>query len=709
MKKLTLILFLLSSLVSNASINVDSLWGVWNNKSIKDTSRFIALDQLIDKYYLDVEINTDTAIILSKLLIKKTTAPKYISHHIAGYQNLAKAYYEVGNNIQLTEFLNKYETLTNKLSDIELKANALLNIANIYLRAGDYTKATNLYYESLNIYEQTKNQKLIGTVYEKIGLLYYYQLDYEKTLEYYHKTLAIYDSLDYVVGKGEIYNSIGRVLKKQNKLDEAISYFEKSLSILKELNDSRSITPLGNLSLIYKKQGNYTKFLEITDMIIEESEKKNDKYNLTTALNSKAYMYHHQMKLPKKALPYSIRAYNLSVKMNSPKKIKGSAGLLYLIYAELGDYKNAYKVFSEYINIRDQLISEDNQKELIHQEYKFDFDKKMLADSIKDAEAKKILDAQIATQNAELKQEKTQKIALYGGVLVLALFGGFVYNRFRLAKKQKTIIEEQKKEVEIAHKELEEVHKEITDSINYAERIQRSFLATEEILNNNLNEHFVFFQPKEAVSGDFYWATKLSNGNFAIVNADSTGHGVPGAIMSILNISSLEKAVEKGLTNPSEIFNDTRKTIIERLKKDGSAEGGKDGMDASIVCYDFINNKIIYTAANNPIWVIRDKKVIQFKPEKMPVGKHDNDETPFTHSEFEIKKGDQVYTLTDGFQDQFGGPKGKKYMVKRMREFVLSVSHLPMEEQHQKIKDEFNNWKQGVEQIDDVCVIGVRI
>ncbi len=194
-----------------------------------------------------------------------------------------------------------------------------------------------------------------------------------------------------------------------------------------------------------------------------------------------------------------------------------------------------------------------------------------------------------------------------------------------------------------------------------------------------------------------------------MVNADSTGHGVPGAIMSILNISSIEKAVEKGLTNTSDIFNDTRKTIIERLKKDGSAEGGKDGMDASIISFDKENSKFTYTAAQNPIWVIRDKEVIQLKAEKMPIGKHDNDATPFVGGEFETKKGDIVYTLTDGYQDQFGGPKGKKFMVKKMREYILSISHLPMQEQHEAIKDTFNSWKGNLEQIDDVCVIGVRV
>ena len=132
-------------------------------------------------------------------------------------------------------------------------------------------------------------------------------------------------------------------------------------------------------------------------------------------------------------------------------------------------------------------------------------------------------------------------------------------------------------------------------------------------------------------------------------------------------------------------------------------------MDASIICFDFKNNTLSYTAANNPIWIIRNNEIIKIKPDKMPVGKHDNDQTPFTENEISIQKDDQVYTLTDGYQDQFGGKKGKKFMIKRMREYVLSISHLPMKDQHTKIKETFNNWKEGHEQVDDVCVIGVKI
>ena len=306
-------------------------------------------------------------------------------------------------------------------------------------------------------------------------------------------------------------------------------------------------------------------------------------------------------------------------------------------------------------------------------------------------------------------------------VSALLLIGGFIKWRERnlVAEKEKLerTVEERTEEVvkqrDVIEEQkhiVEEKHKEITDSINYAERIQRSFLATKELLDENLKDHFVFFQPKDIVSGDFYWAAELNNHQFAIVTADSTGHGVPGAIMSILNISSLEKAVEeKLLVEPSEILNHTRTKIIERLKKDGSSEGGKDGMDCSLISFDFKNNKLTYAAANNPVWIVRGHEILEFAPNKMPVGKHDRDIVSFTQHEIELQKGDVIYALTDGMPDQFGGPKGKKFMYKQLKELLISIAHLPMNEQKENLANELNNWKGNLEQVDDVCVIGIRM
>jgi ligand-binding sensor domain-containing protein/serine phosphatase RsbU (regulator of sigma subunit) len=299
------------------------------------------------------------------------------------------------------------------------------------------------------------------------------------------------------------------------------------------------------------------------------------------------------------------------------------------------------------------------------------------------------------------------------GIGIIALIVLIVFwNGRRLSIRAKELAERVRKAtIEISKQKtvLEEKHKEITDSINYAERIQRALLASKELLDENLNQYFVFFKPKDIVSGDFYWATELNNCNFALVTADSTGHGVPGAIMSILNMACLKEAVIQGITSPDLILNETRRLIIENLKNDGSAEGGKDGMDGSLLSFDF-KNKIMYVAcANSVVWIIRGTELIELKPDRMPVGKHEKDTIPFTLHTVNLKAGDVVYTLTDGLPDQFGGNKGKKFMYKHLKELLLSVSNEPMEIQKQKLSDAFAGWKGNLEQVDDVCLLGVRI
>jgi serine phosphatase RsbU (regulator of sigma subunit) len=312
-------------------------------------------------------------------------------------------------------------------------------------------------------------------------------------------------------------------------------------------------------------------------------------------------------------------------------------------------------------------------------------------------------------------------LALIGSVMFIVWWNG---RKLRARAKQLEIeveqatqeIRLQKEVVEKQKKIVEEKHKEITDSINYAERIQRSFLASDELLQTNLKEYFVFFQPKDVVSGDFYWAASINDANnhkFMFCTADSTGHGVPGAIMSLLNITSLEKAIEVH-SEPAEILNATRKTIIERLKKDGSTEGGKDGMDCSLIAFDFKNQQLTYAAANNPIWIIRqtdasEQELIELKPDKMPVGKHDKDTVSFKQQSVELRKGDLVYALTDGFADQFGGERGKKLTKAKFKEAILNMQRYNLDEQKKYLLDLHLNYKGNLGQVDDICVIGVRV
>lgn len=255
--------------------------------------------------------------------------------------------------------------------------------------------------------------------------------------------------------------------------------------------------------------------------------------------------------------------------------------------------------------------------------------------------------------------------------------------------------------------------KEIVDSIHYAQRIQTTILAKAEYLNKHLPQHFVLFKPKAIVSGDFYWATtKISSNNESITDnrfylavCDSTGHGVPGAFMSLLNISFLNEAIrDKNIAEPHEILNHVRKRLIQNI----SQEGGQDGMDGIVMCFDRILNTITYSSAHNAPVVIRNHQIIEYKADKMPIGMGIKTDS-FTLKQIDFQKGDMIYMYTDGYADQFGGPKGKKFKYKTLNNLLAEISTEPLDVQRKKLDSTFEEWRGVLEQIDDVCIVGVRI
>jgi serine phosphatase RsbU (regulator of sigma subunit) len=261
---------------------------------------------------------------------------------------------------------------------------------------------------------------------------------------------------------------------------------------------------------------------------------------------------------------------------------------------------------------------------------------------------------------------------------------------------------------------IQEKQNEIVDSIHYARRIQSSVLPSNLYLNKNLPEHFVLFKPQSIVSGDFYWATrvlesadneKVSGERFYFMVCDSTGHGVPGAFMSLLNISFLNEAInEKKIKEPHEILNHVRKRLIKNISQDGA----QDGMDGIVLCFDKVTGTITYSAAHNAPIIVRNNELIEFNADKMPIGKGIREDS-FTIHQFDYKNGDMLYMYTDGYADQFGGPKGKKFKYKTLNNLLVEISNKPVLEQRQILNDTFDNWKGELEQIDDVCVVGIRL
>ncbi|HET6990198.1 MAG TPA: SpoIIE family protein phosphatase, partial [Bacteroidia bacterium] len=270
--------------------------------------------------------------------------------------------------------------------------------------------------------------------------------------------------------------------------------------------------------------------------------------------------------------------------------------------------------------------------------------------------------------------------------------------------------EDYEKELEIKNDLIAEKNKDILSSIHYAKRIQHALLASDSLLKNHLPEYFLLYKPKDIVSGDFYWADETPDGKFLLLTGDCTGHGVPGAFMSLLNISIIhELTFSQHISRPDLLLNAQRDAIIQALNPEGSDELSRDGMDCVLCSFDGKNKKLEFACSNNPLWLMRNGEIIEFKADKQPVGLTASLKKDFSLNSIELKPGDIIYTFTDGYADQFGGQKGKKFKYSQLKEKLLAISNKELQEQKNILEKTFEEWRGDLEQVDDVLLIGVKV
>lgn len=635
-------------------------------KANSDSQKVNLLNEL---FYLLNESNNDTALIIANEALELSIRSNYIKGQAAANNNVGSIYYYQGNN---TKALTYYLTAVKLLEDEQLKK----------------TKQKRVY------------QKQLSSTYNNIGTIYQRQKIYDKAEDYFRKSIAIDEVIGDKIGLSHCYNNIGTIKEETNKYDEAIKNYEKSLQLKYEAKDTIGVpSTLINMGVIRMNQDKFKEAQNYFEQALAITKRYND-------LQDEALVYVNMGDLfyLKKdyagSLPYYEKAIEICQKQHYAQFLSYTYSSISLSYHRLKNFENALGYYKLHVKIKDSLNSSDNVKLLTELETKYESDKK--------EKEIKLLTTQKENHELELSRKRVVIYVGIGFLVLLVVFAVFVLRAYAQKRRANQELDIKNQKIEFAYKIIEEKQKEIVDSINYAKRIQYTLLARGEFLDAHLGEHFILFKPKDIVSGDFYWAASRASAAedlFYLAVCDSTGHGVPGAFMSLLSIGFLSEAInEKGIVKPNEVLNYVRKRLVDNI----SNEGQKDGFDGILLCVDKKNSRITYAAAHNNPVLIENGEIKHLPADKMPVGIGERNED-FKLYTIEASKGSILYLYTDGYADQFGGVKGKKFKYKQLEEMLLANHSLRLEEQSKQLDKRFEEWKGDLEQVDDVCVIGLRL
>ncbi|MDP2386857.1 MAG: tetratricopeptide repeat protein [Bacteroidota bacterium] len=664
-----LFLFIFLGMVSSAQKS-DSLWKIFNDKTQHDTVRLIAIDKLAFSFQRN---EPDSTLIYAQLELDFAIKTNHKKEQARALNNFGVAHFSKDNYAKALDYYQKSLKIREELNDKSGIANSLNNIGLLYNDWKNHELALEYYFKALKIRQEIGEKNGIASCYKNIGSSYNSLKDQKKALEHYHLAVQAAENLGDKRLQSSCFNNIGNVYLNQHLLDTAIIYFLKAYDLSMITGDKRTrATCCINLGSSYLELKNY-----------------------------------------KKAMYYSEMALALGKELNSKDKMRYAYKDLSDIYANANDYKKAYNNYLLYDKLTDSIFNAESSQQFSDLKTQFEVEKK-------EAELKVKSEAEIEKQKVLAAEEKTQQriitFSVSGILIVVIVFSFFLYKRFRITDQQRKIIEIKNTETEAQKHLIEEKQREIIDSLTYAKRLQQAILPPIKSIDEVLSENFVLYLPKDIIAGDFYWMHDSPDTIFIAV-ADCTGHGVPGAMVSVVCSNALNRAVsEFGILDTGKILDTTKQLVLETFEKSG--EEIKDGMDISLLAIHKKTGQIEWSGANNPLWYISENQLHIIKADKQPVGKTDHSK-PFTTQQVPCIKGSVFYLITDGYADQFGGPKarlnegtfgqGKKFKHKQMQELLLSNHALPMNEQKTILKKALNDWKGSLEQVDDVCVIGIMI
>lgn len=614
------------------------------------------------------------------------------------YNQLALAY--ENNSDTSLYYANKALALGKKLQHPEHIINSYLAISILSDDLGQFDVGIDALFSARTIADSIQHTELLGKIYNNLGNTYRHIGDKANSEKYYKRAIESYKEAGNDLELGKTYNNIGLILVSQNKVDEAIKMYLKSLKIVSSFGDKAAVAnTLSNLGVAYYYKGEKKNTILYFEQSLAIERELNNLFGVAVSLSNIGELYSETGN-------YSSAIKNLKQAIEIAKEVKAQDLLkhTYMIVSECYVKQEKYKLAYEY-NLLYSVLK-DSIEGVEKSNYAQELDVKF-ASSEKE---KKILglEKQQALNELELSEKKQREYFLIAGVIIILLLSFLLYYRYRVKKKANDLLQ-------VYSNEIEQKNNEITDSITYAKRIQEAILPSKELMKRCLPNSFVFYQPKDIVAGDFYWVVEI-DGKVLFAVGDCTGHGVPGAMVSVVCHNAMDRSIrEYKLNDPGEILDKTRELISEQLNKsksdrESSLSTIRDGMDIAFCVLDKKTQKLSYAGAFNPLWIIRkgSSEIEEIKADRQAIGRVDTPK-PFQTKNVELNSGDSVYIFSDGYADQFGGVDGKKFKSKHFKKLLVSVEGKSMEEQYLTLKNHFENWRGELEQIDDVCVIGVKI
>jgi serine phosphatase RsbU (regulator of sigma subunit) len=585
--------------------------------------------------------------------------------------------------------LSSFEAINDKVGI----ANMLSNIGATYANQGDDVMALEFHLKSLKAAEEVQDTLRIVTSMINIGLIYLNKPGtQDKAYQYYKSALPLSDKIKNYDAIGTAAVNMGEIYFRREAYDSALFYYNKSREAFKKSNSIAISYTLTNIGKVYTKTGDFQKAIEVQKEGYNIAKQSDAKMEMTSTLLGLAETYSMAGDIKMAIITYN-EAQELAKKIRANKELKQAYEGLSVSYAKMSDYSNALKYQTLLTNIKDTLYIAANDLNLISLSLNYEIDKRQTQITLltKGNELKEVIIK---------KQKFTQRTFIIGFVIAI-LVALQTYRNYRRKVRTNELLAKQKDEIEI-------INKNLTDSINYAERIQSAMFPSEGILSEDLFEYFILFKPLDIVSGDFYWF-KQSNNSIFVAAADCTGHGVPGAFMSILGLTFLNELVHNTVAlNANDILTRLKDHVIKTLHQTQNYTSARDGMEMALFILDLESKKLQFSGARRPLYLIRENQLSELAGDRMPLGISDDGESPFTNKEIEFQKNDIVYLFSDGYVDQLGGPERKTFKTKKFKDMLLNNSHMSMDEQKEFLDTTLEEWRGNVEQIDDILVIGVK-